>query len=158
VFVGRIRQDLSHPNGLALWVVADNLRKGAALNSIQIAEELVARGCLKPRPRSATRGIKADHEILSRSHAKAKGAKERAAFEEDAAYYEANRKPFLSEYEGKYIAIINRQVVDSDREFSQLAKRVYEKYGYRDILMTRVDAELKVVRIPSPRLVNGPRR
>jgi aspartate-semialdehyde dehydrogenase len=52
VFVGRIRQDVSHPNGLALWVVADNLRKGAALNSIQIAEELVARGCLKPRHRS----------------------------------------------------------------------------------------------------------
>lgn len=49
VFVGRIRQDLSHPNGLALWVVCDNLRKGAALNSLQIAEELVARDCLKPR-------------------------------------------------------------------------------------------------------------
>ena len=41
VFVGRIRNDISHPNGLNLWVVADNLRKGAALNSVQIAEELV---------------------------------------------------------------------------------------------------------------------
>lgn len=41
VFVGRIREDLSHPQGLNLWVVADNLRKGAALNSIQIAELLV---------------------------------------------------------------------------------------------------------------------
>ena len=49
VFVGRIRQDSSHPNGLAMWIVADNLRKGAALNSIQIAEELVSRDCLKPR-------------------------------------------------------------------------------------------------------------
>jgi aspartate-semialdehyde dehydrogenase len=38
VFVGRIRQDISHPNGLNLWVVADNIRKGAALNAIQIAE------------------------------------------------------------------------------------------------------------------------
>ena len=43
VFVGRIRQDASHPNGIALWVVGDNLRKGAALNAIQIAEELIAR-------------------------------------------------------------------------------------------------------------------
>ncbi len=42
VFVGRIREDLSHPRGLDLWVVSDNLRKGAALNSIQIAERLVA--------------------------------------------------------------------------------------------------------------------
>ena len=41
VFVGRIREDISHPRGLNMWVVADNLRKGAALNSVQIAEILV---------------------------------------------------------------------------------------------------------------------
>lgn len=43
VFVGRIRKDPSHPNGLNLWVVSDNVRKGAALNSIQIAEHLISR-------------------------------------------------------------------------------------------------------------------
>jgi aspartate-semialdehyde dehydrogenase len=41
VFVGRIREDISHDRGISLWVVADNVRKGAALNSIQIAEILV---------------------------------------------------------------------------------------------------------------------
>jgi len=41
VFVGRIREDISHDKGIDLWVVADNVRKGAALNSVQIAEELV---------------------------------------------------------------------------------------------------------------------
>ena len=41
VFVGRIRDDISHPRGLDMWVVADNVRKGAALNSVQIAEMLV---------------------------------------------------------------------------------------------------------------------
>jgi aspartate-semialdehyde dehydrogenase len=41
VFVGRLREDLSHPRGLNMWVVSDNIRKGAALNSIQIAEILV---------------------------------------------------------------------------------------------------------------------
>lgn len=41
VFVGRIREDISHPRGLDLWVVSDNVRKGAALNSIQIAELLI---------------------------------------------------------------------------------------------------------------------
>ncbi len=40
-FVGRIREDVSHPRGLNLWVVSDNVRKGAALNSIQIAEILI---------------------------------------------------------------------------------------------------------------------
>jgi aspartate-semialdehyde dehydrogenase len=41
VFVGRIREDISHPRGIDLWVVSDNIRKGAALNSVQIAEILV---------------------------------------------------------------------------------------------------------------------
>ena len=41
VFVGRIREDISHPRGIDLWVVSDNVRKGAALNSVQIAEELI---------------------------------------------------------------------------------------------------------------------
>jgi len=40
VFVGRIREDISHPRGLNLWVVADNIRKGAALNAVQVAELL----------------------------------------------------------------------------------------------------------------------
>jgi aspartate-semialdehyde dehydrogenase len=44
VFVGRIRKDISHPSGLVMWIVADNLRKGAALNAIQIAEEGIQRG------------------------------------------------------------------------------------------------------------------
>lgn len=42
-FVGRIREDLSHPMGLDMWVVSDNVRKGAALNSVQIAEILIAK-------------------------------------------------------------------------------------------------------------------
>ena len=41
VFVGRIREDISHPQGINMWIVADNIRKGAALNTIQIAEILV---------------------------------------------------------------------------------------------------------------------
>jgi len=41
-YVGRIREDISHPMGLDMWVVSDNVRKGAALNSIQIAEILIA--------------------------------------------------------------------------------------------------------------------
>jgi aspartate-semialdehyde dehydrogenase len=41
VWVGRVREDISHPRGLSLWIVADNIRKGAALNSVQIAEAFV---------------------------------------------------------------------------------------------------------------------
>ncbi|MBL7804538.1 MAG: aspartate-semialdehyde dehydrogenase [Saprospiraceae bacterium] len=49
VFVGRIRRDESQPNTLNLWIVADNLRKGAATNAVQIAEYLLERGILKVR-------------------------------------------------------------------------------------------------------------
>lgn len=44
VYVGRIREDFSHPRGLNLWIVADNIRKGAALNAVQLAELVAAEG------------------------------------------------------------------------------------------------------------------
>jgi aspartate-semialdehyde dehydrogenase len=47
VYVGRIRTDASHPRGMVMWVVSDNLRKGAALNAVQIAEEAARRGWVK---------------------------------------------------------------------------------------------------------------
>jgi aspartate-semialdehyde dehydrogenase len=49
VFVGRIRKDDTVPNGLNIWIVADNLRKGAALNTIQIAEKMMEMGLLTPK-------------------------------------------------------------------------------------------------------------
>ena len=47
-YISRIREDATVENGLALWVVSDNLRKGAALNTIQIAELLLERNLIKP--------------------------------------------------------------------------------------------------------------
>jgi aspartate-semialdehyde dehydrogenase len=47
VFVGRIRRDFSQPNSLNCWIVADNLRKGAATNAVQIAEYLIEQGILR---------------------------------------------------------------------------------------------------------------
>jgi aspartate-semialdehyde dehydrogenase len=49
VFVSRIRKDISHPTGIAMWVVSDNIRKGAALNTVQIAEGLIENDWLKPQ-------------------------------------------------------------------------------------------------------------
>ena len=47
VFVGRIREDESIENGINMWIVADNIRKGAALNAVQIGEELIRRNLLR---------------------------------------------------------------------------------------------------------------
>jgi aspartate-semialdehyde dehydrogenase len=57
VFVGRIREDLSSPSGLAFWCVSDNLRKGAATNAVQIAELLLRRG-IRARGRGETVGAR----------------------------------------------------------------------------------------------------
>ena len=54
VLVGRIRQDISHPCGLELWLSGDQIRKGAALNAIQIAELLVAKNLIRPRELSVS--------------------------------------------------------------------------------------------------------
>jgi aspartate-semialdehyde dehydrogenase len=53
VFVGRLRRDPTHPNGLAMFVVADNLRKGAATNAVQIAELLMAENLVAPQREQA---------------------------------------------------------------------------------------------------------
>jgi aspartate-semialdehyde dehydrogenase len=55
VFVGRLRDDASHPRAFSMWVVSDNLRKGAATNAIQIAEVLVERGLLRTSGARAAR-------------------------------------------------------------------------------------------------------
>jgi len=47
VLVGRIRQDISNPNAIDLWLCGDQIRKGAALNAVQIAELLVEKGWVK---------------------------------------------------------------------------------------------------------------
>ncbi len=52
-YISRIREDATVENGLAFWCVSDNLRKGAALNAIQIAEVLVNRGLIKPTAKQA---------------------------------------------------------------------------------------------------------
>ena len=47
VYVGRLRRDLTDPRGLTLWVVADQIKKGAALNAVQIAQYLLEKGSVK---------------------------------------------------------------------------------------------------------------
>ena len=52
-FISRIREDSTIENGLSMWIVSDNLRKGAALNAIQIAELLIERGLIQPKSKAA---------------------------------------------------------------------------------------------------------
>lgn len=79
-------------------------------------------------------------------------SEETDVFESGKKYYKENKALLLKEYIGKYIAIFNNQVVDSDKDFSKLAERVYGKYGYLAIYMPFVDVRENVVRIPSSKV------
>jgi len=67
-------------------------------------------------------------------------------------YFQENRTQILEKYTGNFIAILDNAVVDHDRNFSELAKRIYEKFGYQTIYMPFVESKPSVLRIPSPRV------
>lgn len=69
-------------------------------------------------------------------------------------YYTEHKKSLLKKYKGKYIAILNNKIVGSDKDFSELAERIYKKFGYQTIFMPFVMEQERVIRIPSPRIKN----
>ncbi|MBI2919236.1 MAG: hypothetical protein HYY01_14780 [Chloroflexi bacterium] len=75
-------------------------------------------------------------------------------FEQSRHFYHKHFETLYQTYAGKYIALIEGEVVDSDSDFSSLAMRVYEKYGYKDIYMPKVERE-RTVRVSGPRLYHS---
>ena len=75
-------------------------------------------------------------------------------FEISKEYYKENKNELLKKYKGKHIAIIGKRVVYSDKDFSKLIKKVYKKYGYKNIFMPYVDKKEKIAIMPSP-ISNG---
>jgi cell division protein FtsZ len=76
-------------------------------------------------------------------------------FQEAKVFFEANIGKLLDEYEGKYIAILNRKVIDADDDFSLLAERVYSRYGYKDIYLPKVERKGTICHIPTPHVRKG---
>ncbi len=143
VFVGRIRRDESNHEGgrrekwLSLWVVSDNLRKGAALNSIQIAEELVARDCLKPGATPRPKFRVGEPESW-----------DSCSWQEEYDYFRAHIDELLPDYEGQYVAIINRTIVDSDQDEGALKSRLKGKYETRRVFTQRVTRGPRIMQYP----------
>lgn len=73
-------------------------------------------------------------------------------FQEAKRYFRENKAEILEKYRSMFIAILENSVVDHDRDFSELAKRVYEKFGYQAIYMPFVESDPTVLRISSPRV------
>lgn len=70
----------------------------------------------------------------------------------DLRWFEVNKTKLLRRYANEYVAIINRKVVDHDRDFDVLARRVFERHGVKSICMPKVVPGEREVRIPSPRV------
>lgn len=68
----------------------------------------------------------------------------------DLDWFEKNRKRLLRRYRNQYVAIVNKKIVDHDPEFGRLARRVFAKYGVRDIAMPKVTPEERIIEIPTP--------
>ena len=92
-------------------------------------------------------------EAKRASQATKRSRDEEIQFERSREYYSKNFRSILTQYEGYFIAIIDDEIVDSDEEFSELAKKVYAMFGYRDIFMPRVVREPETIKLRSPRIM-----
>lgn len=77
------------------------------------------------------------------------------ALQTEIEWFEANRARLLEAYGGRYVAIVDRQVVDADDDFAQLAHRVFARLGSRPVFMPKVTPGERTVRVPSPRVVRS---
>ena len=68
-------------------------------------------------------------------------------------WYEENRPRLLSWYRGEYVAVVDRRVVDHDRDFEALATRVFKRLGVRSVFMPHVQESEPLVHVRSPRVL-----
>ena len=68
-------------------------------------------------------------------------------------YYLRNKKEIEKNYTGKFIAIIDDKIVDFSKDFSELSKKVYKKYGYKTIFMTFVSKKEEIIKAQSPKVI-----
>jgi len=118
--------------GLLLWG-AKSLRK----DKISPFERL-RKNISKSVPRAKTDKQKVDDNVQD--------------FEKAKEFFQNNKSDIISKYNNRYIAIIGNEIIDSDETFSNLAERVYDKFGYRPIYMPKATAESRVIHLPSPRI------
>lgn len=91
-------------------------------------------------------------EALSLALGRDVGAEEGlpAELQNERAWFEARRGRLLARYRGEYVAIVNRRIIDHDRDFGALAARVFRRLGVRPVFMPRCVEGDRVVEIPSP--------
>lgn len=98
-------------------------------------------------------------ETLARAVKQREAADEASdALNDEMRWYERNRARLVRDYDGEYVAILDRRVLDHDANFEALAERVFAREGVRSIFMPRVSADEPKLRVRSPRLGRRGRR
>jgi len=150
------------PETLVREAKATAARRGVTLAAL-VAEALQqAVGVQLPPPGTARAG-RARSAAASRPGPAAPGGARTGKAAADAAerlsesirWFEANRRRLLRRYRDQYVAIDRGRVIDHDRDFDALARRVFTRLGSRPLFMPKVTAEERVVHVPSPRLIEA---
>ena len=79
----------------------------------------------------------------------------RADLDESAHWYEANKARLLRRYRGRWLAIVGKEVLDSDADWEALAERMIARLGATPFFMPRVEPEERIARLRSPRVARG---
>lgn len=89
----------------------------------------------------------------ARARSKARESEPFRLFVEERRFVAANLERLKTMYSGRYIAVLGSSVIDFDTDFSALAGRIYQRFGYRRIFMPFVGKSRRLYRMPSPRIV-----
>lgn len=130
---------------------ADVVDRLALMRELLVAAQDIAAVAYE-EPAYVDKALRRAEEILLRikRHQAEETPATLASFERSWRFYYENFEALYQTYAGKYIALIDEQVVDSDTSFHELATRVYTKYGVRDMFMPKVERE-RTVRVSGPR-------
>lgn len=79
---------------------------------------------------------------------------EKKTFDQDCQWFADHETELLDQYGGLFVAILGAKVVDSGSDFEKLARRVYAKHGYRDLLISKVGEKARPLRGPGPRVAS----
>ncbi len=134
------------------------MARGKTLYLRALPESLVR----EAKATAARRGItlaalvaEALQEAVGTVDRRAKAGRAAQGLAESMHWFEANRARLLRRYRDQYVAIDRNRVIDHDRDFAALARRVFARVGARPVFIPKVTAEERVVHVPSPRLAGA---
>lgn len=148
--VGADKEDLIQEGMIGLYKAILDFRENKEASFRVFAEFCITRQMITAIKTATRQELLPLNTYLSAIPPSQTKADDLADFRQAQEYFAQNKEEIVADYDNKYVAILDNKIVDSDEDFSSLAKRVYAKFGYRAIYMPKVTREEEVIHIPSP--------